>query len=94
MACPLYGIMGTMNITIDSAGRLVVPKSIRDEAELQPNMPLTIRCRDGRIEIEPAALPVTRVKKGRVAVAVAADQPALSAVSVRRTQRRLRSPRT
>ena len=79
-----------MNITIDSAGRLVVPKAIRDEAELRPDMPLTIRCRDGRIEIEPAARPVTRVKKGRVAVALAASTPALSAEIVRRTQQRLR----
>lgn len=84
-----------MNITIDSAGRLVVPKAIRDEAELRPDMPLTIRCRDGRIEIEPAAQAVTRVKKGRVAVAVAvaAGGPALSAETVRRTQQRLRGRR-
>ncbi len=79
-----------MNITIDSAGRLVVPKAIRDEAELRPDMPLTIRCCDGRIEIEPAAQPVTRVKKGRVAVALATSPPKLSAEIVRRTQQRLR----
>ena len=83
-----------MNVTIDSAGRLVVPKAIRDEAELQPDMPLTIRCRDGRIEIEPAAQQVTRVKRGRVAVAVAANAPSLSAEAVRRTQQRLRVRRT
>jgi AbrB family looped-hinge helix DNA binding protein len=82
-----------MNITIDSAGRLVVPKAIRDEAELRPDMPLTIRCRDGRIEIEPAAQVVTRVKKGRVTVAMAASAPALSAETVRRTQQRLRGRR-
>jgi AbrB family looped-hinge helix DNA binding protein len=82
-----------MNITIDSAGRLVVPKAIRDEAELRPDIPLTIRCRDGRIEIEPAAQPVTRVKKSRVAVAMAASVPSLSAETVRRTQQRLRGRR-
>jgi len=82
-----------MNVTIDSAGRLVVPKAIRDEAELLPDMPLTIRCRDGRIEIEPAALVVTRVKKGRVAVAMAADSPTLSAETVRRAQRAVRGRR-
>jgi AbrB family looped-hinge helix DNA binding protein len=82
-----------MNVAIDSAGRLVVPKAIRDEAELQPGMPLTIRCRDGRIEIEPAAQQVTRVKRGRVAVAVAANAPSLSAETVRRTQQRLRGRR-
>ena len=83
-----------MNVTIDSAGRIVVPKSIRDQAELRPNMPLTIQCRDGRIEIEPAARPVTRVKKGRVAVAIAEQSPPLTTETVRRTQQRLRGRRT
>ena len=81
-----------MNITIDPAGRLVVPKAIREEAELRPDMPLTIRCRDGRIEIEPATQQVTRVKKGRVAVAVANVTP-LSEETVRRTQQQLRGRR-
>lgn len=80
-----------MIVTIDSAGRLVVPKSIRDEAGLRPNLPLDIRCHDGRVEIEPAPWPVTRVKKGRVAVAVAVSAGMLSAETVRDTQRRLRS---
>ena len=83
-----------MNVTMDSAGRLVVPKAIREEAELRPDLPLTIRCRDGRIEIEPAAQPVTRVKKGRVAVALASNGTPLSAEAVRRTQQRLRGRRT
>jgi bifunctional DNA-binding transcriptional regulator/antitoxin component of YhaV-PrlF toxin-antitoxin module len=82
-----------MTIAIDSAGRLVVPKAIRDEAELRPDMPLTIRCIDGRIEIQPAAQPVIRVKKGRVAVAMSASGTALSAETVRRTQQRLRGRR-
>jgi AbrB family looped-hinge helix DNA binding protein len=77
-----------MNVTIDSAGRLVVPKAIRDQAELRADMTLEIRCRDGRIE--PAAQPVTRVKKGRVAVAVAARPERLSTETVHRTQQRLR----
>lgn len=85
--------MSTMNITIDSAGRLVVPKAIREEAELRPDVPLTIRCRDGRIEIEPAPQQVTRVKKGRVTVAVADSAATLSAETVRRTQQRLRGRR-
>ena len=82
-----------MNIAIDSAGRLVVPKAIREEAEVRPGMPLTIRCRDGRIEIEPAPQPVTRIKKGRVAVAVAAHVSPLSGKTVRRTQQQLRGRR-
>jgi AbrB family looped-hinge helix DNA binding protein len=79
-----------MTITIDAAGRVVVPKTIRDQAGLRPNVPLEIRVRDGRIEIEPAPRQVTRVKKGRVAVAVASAGEKLSAEDVRRAQRSLR----
>jgi AbrB family looped-hinge helix DNA binding protein len=79
-----------MSVTIDSAGRLVVPKAIREEAELRPDLPLTIKCRDRHIEIEPTAQPVTRVKKGRVAVALATNVAPLSAEAVRRTQHHLR----
>ena len=59
-----------MKNTIDAAGRLVIPKKIRQEAKLESGVPLTIRCRDGRVEIEPAPLPVQRVRKGRLIVAV------------------------
>lgn len=59
-----------MKSSIDAAGRLVIPKKIRQEAQLEPGVPLTIRCRDGRVEIEPAPLPIQRVRKGRLMVAV------------------------
>ena len=80
-----------MNITIDSAGRLVVPKSIREEAGLRPDVPLEIRCREGCVEIEPAVRLVRRTKKGRVAVALPVDsgQPLANEV-VRRVQGALR----
>ena len=59
-----------MKTTIDAAGRMVIPKEIRREAGLQPGMPLEVRWREGRIEIEPASLPVKLVRKGRLLVAV------------------------
>lgn len=59
-----------MQVTIDTAGRLVLPKAIREEAGLHPGMPLDISYRDGRIEIEPAPREVRIVRKGLVAVAV------------------------
>ncbi|HJX66393.1 MAG TPA: AbrB/MazE/SpoVT family DNA-binding domain-containing protein [Polyangia bacterium] len=76
-----------MTTTIDSAGRLVVPKAIREEAGLRPDMPLEIRCREGCVEIQPAARRVQRIKEGRVsvAVAVAPDEP-LKNDTVRRFQ--------
>lgn len=58
-----------MKTTIDSAGRLVIPKEIRRQAGLRPGMPLEVRWQDGRIEIEPAALPVTLVREGHLLVA-------------------------
>ncbi|HXT34061.1 MAG TPA: AbrB/MazE/SpoVT family DNA-binding domain-containing protein, partial [Chloroflexota bacterium] len=60
--------------TMDAAGRLVVPKDIRRQAGLRPGMPLEIRWHDGRIEIEPARVSVTLVRKGRFVVAVPSDE--------------------
>ncbi len=86
-----------MKTTIDPAGRLVIPKQIRQEAGLRPGMPLDVRWRAGRIEIEPAPLPVKLVRKGRLLVAVPDKGVAgLSADTVERTRqtlRRERSPR-
>jgi AbrB family looped-hinge helix DNA binding protein len=59
-----------MKTTIDRAGRLVVPKPIRQAAGIVPGAELTIRVREGRIEIEPAPLEVKLVKRGRLTVAV------------------------
>ena len=55
--------------TIDPAGRLVIPKSIREAAGLIPGMPLSITFREGRIEIEPAPLEVELVDRGGFTVA-------------------------
>ena len=57
------------SITIDRVGRLVIPKEIRDAAGIEPGMQLEVRCREGRIEIEPRRRRVRIVKKGRLQVA-------------------------
>ncbi len=54
-----------MRTTIDRAGRLVIPKEIRDRAGLTPGMPLNIRVHNGVIEIEPEGLPVRLEWRGR-----------------------------
>jgi AbrB family looped-hinge helix DNA binding protein len=59
-----------MKTTIDRAGRLVVPKKIREAAGILPGSELTIRVANGCIEIEPAPLEVRLVKRGSLTVAV------------------------
>lgn len=89
------GTIGTMNTTIDSAGRLVIPKEIRREAGLRPGMPVEVRWRAGRIEIEPLPLSVKLVRRGKLLVAVpeGAAHGVLAAETVERTRRTLRRER-
>jgi AbrB family looped-hinge helix DNA binding protein len=83
-----------MITTMDSAGRLVIPREIRREAGLEPDTPLDVRWRDGVIEIEPRPLDVTLEKRGRLTVAVPREKArALDAATVERTRRALRRGR-
>ncbi|HVS00605.1 MAG TPA: AbrB/MazE/SpoVT family DNA-binding domain-containing protein [Thermoanaerobaculia bacterium] len=59
-----------MQVTMDPKGRLIVPESIRKQAGILPGVPLEIRVREGRIEIEPSPRDVRLVRKGRLIVAV------------------------
>jgi AbrB family looped-hinge helix DNA binding protein len=86
--------MLTMQTTIDSAGRLIIPKQIRKEAGLKPGMPLDVTLHDGRIEIAPAPQRVKLIKKGRLLVAEAqSDTPALNSETVEQTLKQLRGKR-
>ena len=83
-----------MRTTIDPAGRLVIPKDIRREAGLEPGVPLDIRFREGRIEIEPSPLPVTLVRKGKLLVATPeTDVVNLTEDTVEQTRRAIRRGR-
>ena len=80
--------------TIDSAGRLVLPREIREQAKLEPGMPLRISVRDGRIEIEPAPREVRIVRKGRMRVAVSVEEgDVLRSDTVRETTASVRERR-
>ena len=59
-----------MTTTIDNAGRIVIPKSLRDQAGLVPGTAIDIQIRNGHLEIEPVAT-ITVEKRGRFLVAVA-----------------------
>lgn len=76
-----------ITITIDQAGRVVIPKEIRELAGVEPGMPLVISARDGRIEIEPRRRAVRIEKRGRLQVAVSVDPGApLTREQVRKAQ--------
>lgn len=63
-----------MKVTIDRAGRLVVPKPLRDELNLEPGATLEVRAREGRLELEPVAVPMRLVRRGKGLVATT-DEP-------------------
>ena len=60
--------------TIDSAGRLVLPKAVRDEAGILPGMTLQITIQEGKIEIEPVPREVRIVQRGPLFVAVPVEE--------------------
>lgn len=57
-----------MQTTIDAAGRLVVPKPLRDQLGITSATKVEILFRDGRLEIEPIAATGKLVQKGRFLV--------------------------
>lgn len=79
---------------IDATGRLVIPKALRDAAGIRPGTALSVRFRDGRIEIEPAPLQISISMEAGVAVASAVEAvPVLTAEVVAETRRRLQAER-
>lgn len=80
-----------MKTTIDAAGRIVVPKSLRQALGLKAGQSVEIRAGDGRLEIEIAPTPMRLKKRGKGVVAVPdARLPALTAEQVRDTLERVR----
>lgn len=80
-----------MRTTIDSAGRLVVPKSLRDALQLRAGQALELTLADGKLELEPAATPMRLEQRGEGVVAIPdAEVPALTAAEVRATLERTR----
>lgn len=81
-----------MRTTIDKAGRVVVPKPMRDELGLHGGAEIEIALVDGRIEIEPVPTPVRLVRgEDGLLVAVAdREMPPLTQELVRETLERIR----
>lgn len=67
-----------MEITIDGAGRVVLPKSVRQSAGLQPGSKLTVEVRHGQIVLQPVTQAVQVTREGRFLVLHEADGPPLT----------------
>ena len=63
-----------MIATIDRAGRLVVPKPIREAAHLRPGTQVRFRLADGCVEIEPLPMTVRLERSGSLVVAVPTEE--------------------
>jgi len=72
-----------MVTTIDSGGRIVIPKAVRDAANIRPGTPLQVRWADGRIEIAPSPVEIEVERRDGVAVAKAVEPvPVMAAETV------------
>src|SRR5689334_21169841 len=90
-ACHYYGILSAMKTTIDAAGRLVVPKALREALGLKPGQVLEVRAGDGKLEVEIAASPMALKRRGKGVVSVPdTELSALTADEVRVTLERTR----
>lgn len=59
-----------MTTTVDAAGRLVVPKAVREAAQLRPGTRVRFRVVEDGVLIEPAPLAVIFERRGGMVVAV------------------------
>ncbi len=79
---------------MDSAGRIVLPREVRRQAGLQAGVTLEARVEDGRIVLEPRAVPVKLITRGRFTVAMPVEElPALTVDEVEETRGKVRSER-
>ena len=80
-----------MRTTIDSAGRIVIPKAVREAAGLEAGTEVDITFRDGRVEIEPAPRPMRLVQRdGGLVIEAEGEMPVLTADDVRDILERVR----
>ena len=80
-----------MRTTIDKAGRIVVPKAMRDELGLRGGGEVEIALVDTRIEIEPVTSHIRLERRdGRLVAVSDREMPVLTAEQVREVLERLR----
>ncbi len=87
----LAAMKNAIRTTIDAAGRLVLPKIVRDEAGILPGMTLRVTVEEGKIAIEPVTREVRIVRKGPLRIAVPVDEgPPLTGADVEEVRREIR----
>lgn len=80
-----------MQTTIDGAGRIVVPKALREELRWDAGQQLELRTVDGRLEIQVPPVAMRLERRDGVLVAVPERPlPPLTAEQVRETLERTR----
>ncbi len=82
-----------MKTTIDAAGRLVVPKQLRDELGIGPGQPVEVAAVEGHLEVTIPPTPMHLEERDGLLVAVPDNDvtpPPLSADTVRQTLEHVR----
>jgi AbrB family looped-hinge helix DNA binding protein len=80
-----------MRTTIDRAGRVVIPKAVRDQAGLEAGTEIEVEFRDGQVVLEPATVPMRVVKRAeRAAIEAEGEMPPLTSDEVRAVLERVR----
>ncbi len=83
-----------MKATIDGAGRVVIPKTIREMAGLRPGQELRVEWRDQIVSLEPVRPEAKLVRRGkRYVLAAPAGTPPLNEDAVRQTLEEIREER-
>ncbi len=92
LSCHFKWYIYGMETTIDKAGRLVIPKAVREQAGLSPGTRLEISYRDGRIEMEPVVAEAEIVRDGPVWAVRIPGAPTLTLELANETLRQVREP--
>jgi AbrB family looped-hinge helix DNA binding protein len=80
-----------MTTTIDSAGRIVVPKRLREELGFRPGQKLELSAVDGRLEVEHPTTPIRlEEREGRLVAVADRPMPTLTPELVRETLEQIR----
>lgn len=80
-----------MRTTIDGAGRIVVPKALREELGLSAGQELELRAADGVLEVQVPATPMRlATQRGELVAAADREMPELPPDVVRETLERIR----